>query len=58
MNPAELKAAIEAKTMAFEAALESQQHNSELLQLYKELKELKYQLVQAGLNVYSADATE
>lgn len=49
MKPEELKQAIQAKTLAFEAALETQQAHTQLRQLYKELKELKYQLVQAEL---------
>lgn len=50
MSPTELKAAIEAKTLAFETALDRQQPYLELQKLYLELKELKYQLVQAELN--------
>jgi hypothetical protein len=49
MNPEELKQAIQAKSLAFEAALETQQPHSKLKELYKELKELKYQLVLAEL---------
>ena len=50
MNLTELKVTIEAKTPAFEIALQSQRPYLELQELYKELKELRYQLVQAELN--------
>lgn len=58
MNLTEIKAAIEAKTLEFEAALEGQRPHSELRKLYIELKELKYQLVQAELNESLTESTE
>jgi len=58
MHLTKLKAAIEAKTLAFEAALESQQPHTVLRQLYIELKELKYQLVQAELKITEMEGTE
>jgi hypothetical protein len=46
MNERELKDAIALKTMQLEAAMASQKPYEELTKIYKELKELKYQLVQ------------
>jgi hypothetical protein len=43
----DLKEAIKAKTIQFETVLESGWTNAELMHIYKELKELKCQLVQA-----------
>jgi hypothetical protein len=49
MKVNDLKTAIQEKTDQFEEALEGGKPHSELLAIYKELKELKYQLVQAEL---------
>jgi hypothetical protein len=54
MKPDELKATIRVKTLEFEAALEAGIPHSKLMELYKELKELKYQLVQAELSLAMA----
>jgi hypothetical protein len=47
MNKQELKAAVESKTIEFETAMAEGKSNGELMEIYKELKELKYQLVKA-----------
>lgn len=46
MEKIELKIAIQAKTMQFETALEKKLPYEELSAIYKELKELQYQLTQ------------
>jgi hypothetical protein len=45
MNTKELKDAISLKTFEFEGAMAAQRPHNELMTIYKELKELKYQLV-------------
>lgn len=49
MTLKELNEAIKAKTAALEVAQEAGRPEAELLELYKELKELQYQKVQAEL---------
>lgn len=49
MTIKELNEAIKAKTAALEVAQEAGRPEAELLELYKELKELQYQKVQAEL---------
>lgn len=49
MQPNELKKALKAKTIEFELAMETGKPHSELLKIYKELKELQYQKIQAEL---------
>jgi len=46
MNARQLKDAITLKTLEFEAAMASGRPHFELMKIYKELKELKYRLVQ------------
>lgn len=46
MQTIDLKIAIQAKTMQFERALAKQLPYEELSRIYKELKELQYQLTQ------------
>lgn len=46
MEIIELKIAIQAKTMQFERALEKELPYEELFNIYKQLKELQYQLTQ------------
>jgi hypothetical protein len=50
MKPEELKEAIEAKIIQFETAKESGKPHDELSKIYKELKELQFQKVQAELS--------
>ena len=45
MKARELKDAITLKTLEFETAVATGKPNKEVMRLYKELKELKYQLV-------------
>ena len=45
MKVRELKDAITLKTLEFETAVATGKPNKEVMRLYKELKELKYQLV-------------
>ena len=45
MKARELKDAITLKTLEFETAVTTGKPNKEVMRLYKELKELKYQLV-------------
>lgn len=45
MKAGDLKSAIALKTIEFETALATEKPNTELIRIYKELKELKYQLV-------------
>jgi hypothetical protein len=45
MKSNELKDAITLKTFEFETAVATGKPNKEIMRLYKELKELKYQLV-------------
>jgi hypothetical protein len=47
MKANELKNAITLKTLEFETAVAASKPNKEVMKLYKELKELKYQLVLA-----------
>jgi hypothetical protein len=54
MKVNDLKTAIQEKTAQFEEALEEGRSHSELLAVYKELKELKYQLVQEELALSTA----
>ena len=49
MESKEILAAIRTKTIEFEAAMEMGRPHQELLRIYKELKELKYQAVQLEL---------
>lgn len=51
MTLTELNEAIQAKTIELEVAQETGRPDSELLELYKELKELQYQKLQAELNL-------
>ena len=46
MNQSVLNDAISLKTLEFETAMVEERPYKELMQIYKELKELKYQLVQ------------
>lgn len=46
MNERELKDVIALTTMQFEAAMATQRPHAELMRIYKELKELKYQLME------------
>jgi hypothetical protein len=45
MQADEIKTAIKLKTQEFETALELGKPNTELLEIYKELKELQYTLI-------------
>jgi phosphoglycolate phosphatase-like HAD superfamily hydrolase len=45
MKSRELKDAITLKTLEFETAVATGKPNKEVMRLYKQLKELKYQLV-------------
>jgi hypothetical protein len=47
MNARQLKDAIALTTLQFEAATVAGKPHTELMKIYKQLKELKYQLVQA-----------
>jgi hypothetical protein len=49
MHSDDLKRAIKAKAMELELAIELEKPNNMLLQIYKELKELRYCLIQAEL---------
>jgi hypothetical protein len=49
MKTNELRIAIRLKSMEFETAMENQKPHEDLLKLYKEIKELQYQLVQSEL---------
>jgi hypothetical protein len=49
MKPYELKVTFKTKCAEFESAMEEGKPHSELLKMYKELKELQYQMVQAQL---------
>jgi hypothetical protein len=51
MQADEIKTAIQQKTIEFEAAMELGKPNTELLKIYKELKELRYALVKAENNL-------
>lgn len=55
MTLTELNEAIKAKTIALEVAKEAGRPETELLEIYKELKELQYQKVQAELNLSEQD---
>ena len=46
----ELKQALKAKTVEFETAMEAGQPHSELLKIYKELKELQYMIPYAEVS--------
>jgi hypothetical protein len=46
MSEREVKDAIALKTMQFEAAMATQRPHRELMKIYKELKELKYRLLE------------
>jgi hypothetical protein len=50
MKPQELDEAIKAKTLELEKATELGKPKAELLEIYKELKELQFQKVQIELN--------
>ena len=45
----ELKTAVVAKTIQLEALIESGKPQSEIMAIYKELKELKFRIVQAEI---------
>ena len=47
MNKKELQTAVELKAFEFETAMAEGKPNGELMRIYKELKELKYQLLAA-----------
>jgi hypothetical protein len=49
MDPLELRASLKEKTLQLEVALEMGRPHAELIALYKELKELQYQLAFADL---------
>jgi hypothetical protein len=49
MTPKELKAAIRVKHRELDTAMEAGNSQQQALRIYKELKELQYQLVQAEL---------
>jgi hypothetical protein len=49
MEASELKDAVKAKTAQLEQAMELGKSKDELMKLYKELKELHFQLVQSEL---------
>jgi hypothetical protein len=49
MKPYELKVTFKTKCAEFESAMEEGKPHCELLKMYKELKELQYQMVQAQL---------
>jgi hypothetical protein len=49
MGPNELKAIIKTKSAELELAMEAGKPHTELLKMYKELKELQYQVFQAQL---------
>ena len=49
MTPQELKATFTMRSIEFEAAMEAGKPHQELLKIYKELKELQYQLIFAQL---------
>ena len=51
MKPEDIKNAIKAKTAEFEVAMSLGKPHVELRKIYKELKELQFQLVQAELNL-------
>lgn len=46
MKPQEIAEAIEAKTLEFKTALETERSNHEVIHLYWEIKELRLQLLQ------------
>jgi hypothetical protein len=45
-----LKQALKAKTVEFEEAIKNEKSHQELKNIYKELKELQYQIVLAEIN--------
>jgi hypothetical protein len=51
MKPSELKGILRSKTAEFEMAMQAGTPHAELLKLYKELKELQYQIVHAEIRV-------
>ena len=51
MTIAELKTAISTKTLEFEAAMEAGKPHHELLAIYKEIKQLQYELTLVGLEL-------
>jgi hypothetical protein len=57
MNLAELKAALKQRTLEFEVALETHRPNKELLVIYKQLKDLQYQMVQEELRQKQSDSS-
>ena len=56
MHSPELKKAIRAKTIELEIAIELKKPNKDLLRIYKELKDLRYRLLQAELTSARAEA--
>lgn len=50
LSPAELKARLAIKSSELEKGLEEGRQHAELLGLYKEIKELQYQLTMASIN--------
>jgi hypothetical protein len=50
MKPQELEEAIKNKTIELEMATELGKPKTELLEIYKELKELQFQKIQTDLN--------
>jgi hypothetical protein len=50
MKPQEFDEAIKAKTLELEGATALGKSKTELLEIYRELKELQFQKVQSGLN--------
>lgn len=55
MTLTQLIEAIKAKTLELEVAREAGKPDSELLELYKQLKELQYQKLQTELNLSAQD---
>lgn len=56
MKPDELKSAIQLKGAELEAKMQAGKPHAELMQLYRELKELQYRLVQVKLEQENAAA--
>ena len=50
ISPSELKARLEIKSLELEKGLEAGKQHAELLGLYKEIKELQYQITMASIS--------
>ena len=58
MTPQELKNAIRKKTMELDFLIEQEKPHIEIRKIYKELKELQYQLVYAELPRIESDSQD